>query len=59
MFDIIRLTRPLIFLGGPLDLMSRRVVAANNKTIAQRLIKEIEAYPAKRDDAPVDSEWNS
>lgn len=36
-------------------MMSRRVVAANNKTIAQRLIKEIEAYPAKRDDAPVDS----
>ncbi|XP_063075102.1 inositol monophosphatase 1 isoform X1 [Engraulis encrasicolus] len=41
--------------GGPLDLMSRRVLAANNKTIAQRLVKEIETYPAERDDAPLDS----
>ncbi|KAL4623430.1 inositol monophosphatase 1-like [Arapaima gigas] len=38
--------------GGPLDLMSRQVVAANNRTIAERIAKEIEAFPAKRDDAP-------
>ncbi|XP_051984355.1 inositol monophosphatase 1-like isoform X1 [Xyrauchen texanus] len=40
--------------GGPMDLMSRRVVAANNKTIAERIITEIEAFSAVRDDAPVD-----
>lgn len=36
--------------GGPLDIMSRRVVAANNKTVAERLIKEIEAFAPPRDD---------
>ncbi|KAG9355948.1 hypothetical protein JZ751_000792 [Albula glossodonta] len=38
--------------GGPFDLMSRRVLVANNKTIATRLVKEIDVFPAKRDDAP-------
>lgn len=40
--------------GGPMDLMSRRVVAANNNIIGERIIKEIEAFSAVRDDAPVD-----
>ncbi|XP_051556321.1 inositol monophosphatase 1-like [Myxocyprinus asiaticus] len=40
--------------GGPMDMMSRRVVAANNKTIAERIITQIEAFTAVRDDAPVD-----
>ncbi|XP_061110483.1 inositol monophosphatase 1-like [Conger conger] len=40
--------------GGPFDLMSRRVVAANNKTIASRLVKAIDIFPVKRDDAPVE-----
>ncbi|XP_076838346.1 inositol monophosphatase 1 [Brachyhypopomus gauderio] len=39
--------------GGPLDLMSRRVLAANNKTIAERICKEIEVHPLVRDDAPI------
>ncbi|XP_041923056.1 inositol monophosphatase 1-like [Alosa alosa] len=38
--------------GGPFDLMSRRMVSANNKTIAERIVKEIEIFPAERDDAP-------
>ncbi|KAI1888915.1 hypothetical protein AGOR_G00173680 [Albula goreensis] len=37
--------------GGPFDLMSRRMVSANNKTIADRIIKEIDIFPAERDDA--------
>ncbi|KAJ8375019.1 hypothetical protein SKAU_G00055990 [Synaphobranchus kaupii] len=36
--------------GGPFDLMSRRMVSANNRTIADRIIKEIEIFPAERDD---------
>ncbi|XP_059900900.1 inositol monophosphatase 1-like [Gadus macrocephalus] len=36
--------------GGPWDLMSRRMMSANNKTIADRLIKEIDVFPAERDD---------
>uniref|UniRef100_A0A3Q3W2G5 Inositol-1-monophosphatase n=1 Tax=Mola mola TaxID=94237 RepID=A0A3Q3W2G5_MOLML len=39
--------------GGPFDLMSRRMVSANNKKIADRIIKEIEAFDVTRDDAPV------
>lgn len=31
--------------------MSRRVVAANNRTIAERIVKEIHAYTPARDDA--------
>ncbi|XP_031440135.1 inositol monophosphatase 1-like [Clupea harengus] len=38
--------------GGPFDLMSRRMVSANNKTIADRIVKEIEIFPAERDDVP-------
>jgi hypothetical protein len=30
--------------------MSRRMMSANNKTIADRLIKEIDVFPAERDD---------
>ena len=40
-------------LGGPFDLMSRRMVCANSDIIANRIIKEIEIFPAERDDAPV------
>lgn len=39
--------------GGPLDLMSRRVIAANNRTIAERIVKEIDAFTPLRDDAPI------
>lgn len=30
--------------------MSRRMICANNKTIADRIIKEIEIFDVKRDD---------
>ncbi|XP_075903706.1 inositol monophosphatase 1-like [Nelusetta ayraudi] len=36
--------------GGPFDLMSRRMVSANNKVIADRIIQEIEIFDATRDD---------
>lgn len=36
--------------GGPFDLMSRRMICANNKTIADRIIKEIEIFEVTRDD---------
>ncbi|KAL6097616.1 impa1 [Pungitius sinensis] len=39
--------------GGPFDLMSRRMMSANNNVIARRVIKEIELFPVVRDDAPV------
>nr|XP_057922857.1 inositol monophosphatase 1-like [Doryrhamphus excisus]XP_057922858.1 inositol monophosphatase 1-like [Doryrhamphus excisus] len=39
--------------GGPLDLMSRRVLAANNESIAERLVKEIDSFSPLRDDAPL------
>ncbi|XP_061878879.1 inositol monophosphatase 1 [Entelurus aequoreus] len=39
--------------GGPLDLMSRRVLAANNQKVAERLVKEIDAFCPIRDDAPL------
>ncbi|XP_072219405.1 inositol monophosphatase 1 [Leuresthes tenuis] len=38
--------------GSEVDLMSRRVIAANNKTIAQRIVKEIASFSPPRDDAP-------
>lgn len=38
-------------LGGPFDLMARRMVSANNEIIAKRIIKEIEIFPVVRDDA--------
>lgn len=31
--------------------MSRRVIAANNRTIAERIVKEIQAFAPTRDDA--------
>ncbi|CAL8277794.1 unnamed protein product [Lota lota] len=37
--------------GGPMDLMSRRVVAANCQVIAERIVKEIDAFKPTRDDA--------
>ncbi|KAG7262635.1 hypothetical protein CRUP_007865 [Coryphaenoides rupestris] len=37
--------------GGPFDLMSRRMLSANNQTIADRLIREIDVFEAERDDA--------
>lgn len=39
-------------LGGEFDLMSRRMVSANNEVIAHRIIKEIEIFDAVRDDVP-------
>ncbi|KAF6720329.1 Inositol monophosphatase 1 [Oryzias melastigma] len=41
--------------GGDVDLMSRRIVAANNRTIAERIVKEIESFTLQRDDAPLQS----
>ncbi|XP_068197668.1 inositol monophosphatase 1 [Antennarius striatus] len=38
--------------GGDVDLMSRRVVAANRKSIADRIVKEIDSFCPVRDDAP-------
>lgn len=38
--------------GGPADLMSRRILAANNRTIADRLVEEIVSFSLVRDDAP-------
>ncbi|XP_074549689.1 inositol monophosphatase 1-like [Halichoeres trimaculatus] len=38
--------------GGPFDLMSRRMMSANNDIIANRIIKEIEVFTAERDDIP-------
>ncbi|XP_019730564.1 inositol monophosphatase 1-like [Hippocampus comes] len=37
--------------GGLLDLMSRRVLAANNQSVAEHLAKEIDAFRVRRDDA--------
>ncbi|KAF3822575.1 hypothetical protein GH733_007949 [Mirounga leonina] len=36
--------------GGPFDLMSRRIIAANSKTLAERIAKEIQVIPLQRDD---------
>uniref|UniRef100_A0A3P9HMQ2 Inositol-1-monophosphatase n=1 Tax=Oryzias latipes TaxID=8090 RepID=A0A3P9HMQ2_ORYLA len=41
--------------GGDMDLMSRRIVAANNRTIAERIVKEIVSFTLQRDDAPLQS----
>ncbi|KAM4729132.1 inositol monophosphatase 1-like [Anableps anableps] len=38
--------------GADVDLMSRRIVAANNRTIAERIVKEIAPFRPIRDDAP-------
>lgn len=34
--------------------MSRRMISANNETIAKRIIKEIEIFPVVRDDVPIE-----
>ncbi|KAM3593682.1 uncharacterized protein V6R79_019121 [Siganus canaliculatus] len=36
--------------GKPFDLMSRRMISANNEIIAKRIIKEIEVFEVERDD---------
>ncbi|XP_075405651.1 inositol monophosphatase 1 [Tenrec ecaudatus] len=36
--------------GGPFDLMSRRIIAACNRTLAERLAKELQIIPFQRDD---------
>lgn len=38
-------------LGKPFDLMSRRMVSANNHKIAERIWPEIEIFDVTRDDA--------
>lgn len=47
--------KPFFFLswiaGGPFDLMSRRMLSANNQTIADRLVREIDVFEEERDDA--------
>ncbi|XP_063742842.1 LOW QUALITY PROTEIN: inositol monophosphatase 1-like [Eleginops maclovinus] len=37
--------------GGPVDLMSRRVLAANSPALAERLLQEIQSFCPIRDDA--------
>lgn len=37
-------------LGGPFDLMSRRLIVASSKAIAQRIAKEITEFHVGRDD---------
>ncbi|XP_034416215.1 inositol monophosphatase 1-like isoform X1 [Cyclopterus lumpus] len=36
--------------GGPFDLMSRRLIVASSRAIAQRVAKEITEFPVGRDD---------
>ncbi|KAK2822944.1 hypothetical protein Q5P01_023009 [Channa striata] len=38
--------------GGSVDLMSRRIVAANSRAIAERITEEIRSFSPPRDDAP-------
>ncbi|XP_022622090.1 inositol monophosphatase 1-like isoform X1 [Seriola dumerili] len=38
--------------GGGVDLMSRRIVAANRRAIAERIVKEIDSFSPPRDDTP-------
>ncbi|XP_070830240.1 inositol monophosphatase 1 [Chaetodon trifascialis] len=38
--------------GVAVDLMSRRIVAANRRAIAERIVKEIDSFRPPRDDAP-------
>lgn len=41
----------VVFLsGGPFDLMSRRMLCANERIIADRIMKEIEIFDVTRDD---------
>ncbi|XP_054840824.1 inositol monophosphatase 1 isoform X2 [Eublepharis macularius] len=37
--------------GGPFDLMSRRIIAANSQVLAERIAKELQIIPLQRDDA--------
>uniref|UniRef100_A0A8V0XPK2 Inositol-1-monophosphatase n=1 Tax=Gallus gallus TaxID=9031 RepID=A0A8V0XPK2_CHICK len=37
--------------GGPFDLMSRRIIAASSRPIAERIAKALQIIPLKRDDA--------
>ncbi|XP_061569033.1 inositol monophosphatase 1-like [Cololabis saira] len=37
--------------GGPFDLMSRRLIIASSRAIAERLAKEVTEFPVGRDDA--------
>lgn len=37
--------------GGPFDLMSRRLIAASSRSIAERIAKEVTEFPVGRDDA--------
>ncbi|KAM9844876.1 inositol monophosphatase 1-like [Aulostomus maculatus] len=39
--------------GGSVDIMSRRIVAANSTAIAERLVKELHSFSPPRDDAPL------
>lgn len=41
----------LWFLGGPFDLMSRRIIAASSRAIGERIAKALQVIPLKRDDA--------
>ncbi|XP_043544118.1 inositol monophosphatase 1 isoform X1 [Chiloscyllium plagiosum] len=36
--------------GGPFDLMSRRVIVASSRAIAERIAKEVQIIPFQRDD---------
>uniref|UniRef100_A0A3P8WB85 Inositol-1-monophosphatase n=1 Tax=Cynoglossus semilaevis TaxID=244447 RepID=A0A3P8WB85_CYNSE len=38
--------------GGALDMMSRRILAANNRHIAEQIVGQIQAFTPQRDDAP-------
>lgn len=40
----------LFHLGGPFDLMSRRLIVASSRAIAQRIAKEITEFHVGRDD---------
>ncbi|XP_076014095.1 inositol monophosphatase 1-like [Genypterus blacodes] len=37
--------------GGPFDVMSRRLIVASSKAIAERIAKEVTVFPCGRDDA--------
>uniref|UniRef100_A0A6J0T820 Inositol-1-monophosphatase n=1 Tax=Pogona vitticeps TaxID=103695 RepID=A0A6J0T820_9SAUR len=37
--------------GGPFDLMSRRIIAANSQALAEQIAKQLQAIPYQRDDA--------
>ncbi|XP_038622701.1 inositol monophosphatase 1 [Tachyglossus aculeatus] len=36
--------------GGPFDLMSRRIIAASSRALAERIAKELQLIPLQRDD---------